>query len=93
MNIRTLCGRPANHYYPLYPVIKDIEHTKTKAQHPQTNGSCERSHNTVPQELCQVAFKGFTPRGMNCSVIQAAGWSATTGSAPTKARCVAGAPL
>jgi transposase InsO family protein len=35
----------------------DIEHTRTKAQHPQTNGICERFHKTVLQEFYQVAFR------------------------------------
>ena len=36
------CGKPDHHDYQLYLAINDIEHTKTKAQHPQTNGMCER---------------------------------------------------
>ncbi|MCM2536322.1 integrase core domain-containing protein, partial [Burkholderia glumae] len=34
-----------------------IEHTKTKARHPQTNGICERFHKTILQEFYQVAFR------------------------------------
>ena len=51
------CGRPESHDYQLYLAINDIEHTKTKAQHPQTNGICERFHKTVLQEFYQVAFR------------------------------------
>ena len=36
--------------------INDIEHTKTKERHPQTNGICERFHKTILQEFYQVAF-------------------------------------
>jgi transposase InsO family protein len=35
----------------------DIEHTKTKANHPQTNGIYERLYKTVLNEFYQVAFR------------------------------------
>ena len=41
----------------LYLGINGIEHTKTKARHPQTNGICERFHKTVLHEFYQVAFR------------------------------------
>ena len=37
--------------------MKAIEHTRTKARHPQTNDICERFHKTVLQEFYQVAFR------------------------------------
>lgn len=51
------CGKPESHDYELYLAINDIEHTKTKAKHPQTNGICERFHKTVLQEFYQIAFR------------------------------------
>ncbi len=51
------CGRPESHDYQLYLALNDIEHTKTKVRHPQTNGICERFHKTVLQEFYQVAFR------------------------------------
>jgi len=51
------CGKPETHDYQLYLVLNDIEHTKTKARHPQTNGICERFHKTILQEFYQVAFR------------------------------------
>jgi transposase InsO family protein len=51
------CGKVEQHDYELYLAINDIEHTKTKAQHPQTNGICERFHKTILQEFYQVAFR------------------------------------
>lgn len=51
------CGRPEAHDYQLYLALNDIEHTKTKARHPQTNGICERFHKTVLNEFYQVAFR------------------------------------
>lgn len=51
------CGKAETHDYELYLAINDIEHTKTKAYHPQTNGICERFHKTILQEFYQVAFR------------------------------------
>ena len=51
------CGRPEAHDYQLYLALNDIEHTKTKVRHPQTNGICERFHKTILQEFYQVTFR------------------------------------
>ena len=51
------CGKAESHDYPLYLALNDIEHTRTKARHPQTNGICERFHKTILQEFYQVAFR------------------------------------
>ena len=51
------CGKAEEHDYELYLAINDIEHTRTKARHPQTNGICERFHKTILQEFYQVAFR------------------------------------
>ena len=51
------CGRPEQHDYQLYLALNDIEHTKTKANSPQTNGICERFHKTILNEFYQVAFR------------------------------------
>ena len=51
------CGKAETHDYQLYLAINDIEHTKTKAKSPQTNGICERFHKTVLQEFYQVTFR------------------------------------
>ena len=51
------CGRPESHDYQLYLALNEIEHTKTKARSPQTNGICERFHKTILQEFYQVAFR------------------------------------
>ena len=34
------CGARENHEYQLYLTIEDVDHTKTKAKSPQTNGIC-----------------------------------------------------
>lgn len=51
------CGKVERHDYQLYLAINDIEHTKTKARSPRTNGICERFHKTILQEFYQVAFR------------------------------------
>lgn len=51
------CGKVEQHDYQLYLAINDIEHTKTKARHPQTNGICERFHKTILNEFYQVTFR------------------------------------
>jgi len=51
------CGRVEQHDYQLYLAINDIDHTKTKAMHPQTNGICERFHKTILNEFYQVTFR------------------------------------
>ena len=51
------CGKAESHDYQLYLAINDIEHTKTKAKSPQTNGICERFHKTVLQEFYQIVFR------------------------------------
>lgn len=51
------CGNLETHDYELYLAVNGIEHTKTKARHPQTNGICERFHKTILQEFYQVIFR------------------------------------
>ncbi len=51
------CGRLDRHPYQLYLQLQEIEHTKTKARRPQTNGICERFHRTVQDEFYKVAFR------------------------------------
>ena len=51
------CGKVETHDYELYLGLNDIEHAKTKARHPQTNGICERFHKTILQEFYQPAFR------------------------------------
>ncbi|MET0019015.1 MAG: IS481 family transposase [Candidatus Thiodiazotropha sp. 6PLUC1] len=51
------CGRVDSHDYQLYLAINDIDHTKTKAMSPQTNGICERFHKTILNEFYQVTFR------------------------------------
>jgi len=51
------CGAREHHEYQLYLALEDIDHSRTKARHPQTNGICERFHKTIQQEFYQTAFR------------------------------------
>ena len=51
------CGAREHHEYQLYLAIEDIDHTKTKAKSPQTNGICERFHRTMQEEFYATAFR------------------------------------
>ncbi len=50
------CGTQS-HEYELYLAVEDIDHSRTKAKSPQTNGICERFHRTVLDEFYRVAFR------------------------------------
>ena len=43
--------------YELYLAVEDIDHTRTKARSPQTNGIVERFHKTMLDEFYRVAFR------------------------------------
>ena len=51
------CGKVEKHDYQLFLAIHNIEHTKTKVRHPQTNGICERFHKTVLDEFYKIALR------------------------------------
>jgi transposase InsO family protein len=51
------CGLRESHPYQLFLYINDIDHSRTKARHPQTNGCTERFNQTLLDEFYQVAFR------------------------------------
>ncbi len=51
------CGNVAHHEYELYLALEDLDHAKTKAYSPPTNGIPERFHKTLLEEFYQVAFR------------------------------------
>ena len=51
------CGSHDRHEYELYLAVENIDHTRTKAKSPQTNGICERFHKTMLDEFYRVAFR------------------------------------
>ena len=51
------CGRGEQHPYELFLSLNDVEHTRTKPYHPQTNGSVERLNQIIQNEFYAVAFR------------------------------------
>jgi transposase InsO family protein len=51
------CGNRETHEYALYLDIENVEHTRTKTKSPQTNGICERFHQTIQNEFYASAFR------------------------------------
>lgn len=51
------CGRKDEHAFQLFLALEDIDHTRTKAKSPQTNGICERFHRTIQEEFYAIAFR------------------------------------
>jgi len=51
------CGNPEHHEYELYLALEDIDHTRTRARSPQTNGIVERLHKTMLNEFYRIAFR------------------------------------
>jgi transposase InsO family protein len=45
------CGNRETHEYALYLDLEAIDHTRTKTKSPQTNGICERFHQTIQNEF------------------------------------------
>ena len=51
------CGQREHHEYQLYLAVENIDHSKTRAKSPQTNGICERFHRTLQDEFYSIAFR------------------------------------
>lgn len=51
------CGARDHHEFELYLALEDIDHARTKARSPQTNGICERFNRTVQEEFYSIAFR------------------------------------
>jgi transposase InsO family protein len=51
------CGNREHHEYQLYLAVENIDHSRTKAYSPQTNGICERFHRTMQDEFYSIAFR------------------------------------
>jgi hypothetical protein len=52
-----ISGNREHHEFELVLALEDIDHAKTRAQSPQSNGICERFHKTILNEFYQVAFR------------------------------------
>jgi transposase InsO family protein len=51
------CGNREHHEFALYLDLEGIDHTRTKTKSPQTNGICERFHQTIQNEFYASAFR------------------------------------
>ena len=51
------CGNREHHEYALYLDVENIEHSRTKAKSPQTNGICERFNKACKNEFYSAAFQ------------------------------------
>jgi transposase InsO family protein len=51
------CGLADSHPFQLFLHLNDIEHTRTKARHPQTNGMTEKLNQTIQEEFYAIAFR------------------------------------
>ena len=51
------CGNREHHEYQLYMAVENVDHTRTKARSPQTNGICERFHKTLLDEFYSIEFR------------------------------------
>jgi transposase InsO family protein len=51
------CGRDDRHPYQIFLGLNEIDHSRTKAKHPQTNGICERFHQTCINEFYKITFR------------------------------------
>jgi transposase InsO family protein len=70
------CGHVERHEYQLFLALADIDHSKTKARSPQTNGICERFHKTVLEEFYQVALRKKIYRSVDELQIDLDAWLA-----------------
>jgi transposase InsO family protein len=51
------CGNRESHEYQLYLALENVDHSRTRAKSPQTNGICERFHRTIQEEFYAIAFR------------------------------------
>lgn len=56
-NGKEYCGNQNTHHYQLFLYLNDIEHSRTKVRHPQTNGATEKLNQTIKNEFYRVAFR------------------------------------
>lgn len=51
------CGKVEQHAYQLYLAVENIDHSRTKARSPQTNGIVERVQGTMKREFYDIIFR------------------------------------
>jgi hypothetical protein len=79
------CGQREHHEYELYLAVENIDHSRTKARHPQTNGICERFHRTIQEEFYATAIRKKLYTGLEELQADLDDWlTITIGHAPTQ---------
>jgi transposase InsO family protein len=68
------CGTPERHEYELYLAVENMDHTRTKTRHPQTNVIFERFHKTMLNEFYRVAFRKKIYRTLEELQVDLDGW-------------------
>jgi transposase InsO family protein len=68
------CGNRESHEFALYLDLENIEHTRTKVKSPQTNGICERFHQTIKNEFYASAFRRKLYRTMEEIQVDVDAW-------------------
>lgn len=54
------CGKPENHDFQLFLATEEIDHTRTKARHLQTNGICEQFRKITLQLISTKSAPGLS---------------------------------
>ena len=68
------CGNRESHEFALYLDLENIEHTRTKVKSPQTNGICERFHQTIKNEFYASAFRRKLYRSLDEIQVDVDAW-------------------
>lgn len=68
------CGSRERHEYELYLDLEAIDQPTTKARSPQTNGICERFHQTLGNEFYATAFRRKVYRSLEELQADADAW-------------------
>ena len=87
------CGQREHHEYELYLAVENVDHSRTKARHPQTNGICERSIAPSRKSFTPPRFaRSSTPVWSNCRRTWTTGWPSTIGHVRTRANTAMARP-
>ena len=89
------CGVHDRHGRELYLAVETIDHSRTKAKSPQTNGICERFHKTPLDEFYRVAFRRRAHDSLDELQADLDAWMASYNEVRTHQgrSCFANAPL
>ena len=87
-------GKPENQACQLYLAVEDIDHSRTKANHPQANGICERFRKTLQDECYSLLLrKKLYTAWRNCRWTWTLGWRSTIERGPIQGVTATESPL